>query len=259
MVEFVFPYYYLVIPQIVIFILQLRMIESNNNKYATCAATWKFGEIAVDKIVPMLEQGISSIDAVEMGICAVELDNNDQYCVGFGGFPNAEGVMELDAAIMDHKCRYGAVMGLTDILNPISVARTVMDKCIHNILVGEGALKWALSQGFTKDPNRVLSSVALDDWIKWKKDNMASSAEKQDSHDTIGVICLDKNGHLCAGTSTSGWKYKHPGRVGDAPLVGSGLYCDGSVGAAVATGDGEEVSNSVIFISSNSLTYYFPK
>jgi isoaspartyl peptidase/L-asparaginase-like protein (Ntn-hydrolase superfamily) len=90
------------------------------------------------------------------------------------------------------------------------------------------------------------------------KFNCEISAEKQDSHDTIGVICLDKNGHLCAGTSTSGWKYKHPGRVGDAPLVGSGLYCDGSVGAAVATGDGEEVSNSVIFISSNSSTYYFP-
>ena len=242
MFEFNFPYYYLVVPQIVIFMLQLRSIQSKNNQYASCAATWKFGEIAVEKMVPMLKQGVSAIDAVENGICAVEVDNSDQYCVGFGGFPNSEGIMELDAAIMDHKCRYGAVMGLTDILNPISVARTVMDKCIHNVLVGEGALKWALSQGFVKDPNRVLSSVALEDWIKWKKET-AHSIETKDSHDTIGVICLDKNGHLCVGTSTSGWKYKHPGRVGDAPLVGSGLYCDGSIGAAVATGDGEEVSH----------------
>lgn len=127
-----------------------------------------------------------------------------------------------------------------------------MEKCVHNILVGDGASQWAFSNGFKKDPNGVLTEKSRLEWQEWKAQKEEretegrGAANKEDSHDTIGLICLDKNGHLCAGTSTSGWKFKHPGRVGDAPLVGGGLYCDGAVGAAVATGDGEEIMRSCL-------------
>lgn len=199
-------------------------------------ATWNFGRIAVEPCIEMLCSGRSSIDAVVHGISEVETDTKDQYFVGVGGLPNADGVMELDAAIMDHNRRYGAVMGIQDIAHPIQVARTVMENCPHNVLVGDGALKWALEQGFERCPE-VLTEKSKQEWLLWKK----SQSEEENGHDTIGLICLDQYGHLCVGTSTSGWKFKHPGRVGDSPLVGSGLYCDGEVGAAAATGDGEEV------------------
>eukprot|EP01035_Chromulina_nebulosa_P028382 gene28382-37462_t len=198
--------------------------------------TWEFSAIAITKSIPVLINGGSAVDAIELGIREVELNTDDQYFVGVGGLPNSEGVMELDAAIMDHKLRYGAVMGITDIKTPISVARTVMEKCVHNILCGEGALKWALENGFTKEKDVLTESSHLE-WLNWKngRDNTI------EQHDTIGLICMDKDGNLAAGTSTSGWKFKHPGRVGDSPIIGSGIYCDGEVGAAVATGDGEEI------------------
>lgn len=201
------------------------------------AATWDFGRIAIDRTIPSLLSGGSALDAIERGINAVELDNQDQYFVGVGGYPNAKGIMELDAAIMDDECRYGAVMGLQDIATPISVARTVLEKSPHNILVGEGARLWAFENGFHAE--KILTDPVRDEWLEWKK--TYEMAAKEDSHDTIGFICLDQNGKLAAGTSTSGWKFKWPGRVGDSPVIGSGLYCDGTVGAAVATGDGEEV------------------
>lgn len=215
-----------------------------------CAATWAFGSIAVDKIIPLLDIGKSSIDCVEEGIKAVELDEQDQYYVGVGGYPNADGIMELDAAIMDSKRRYGAVMCLQNIKNPISVARSIMEKCVHNILIGNGALQWALSHGFKEV--QILTPSAQEAWMQWKQENSKKTQEQvskddiDESHDTVGVICLDRDGRLCCGTSTSGWKFKHSGRVGDSPLIGSGLYCDGNVGAAVATGDGEEIMRTCI-------------
>lgn len=204
------------------------------------AATWTFGAIAVKESSKFLMQGRSALDAVEQGIRCVEIDNQDQYWVGVGGFPNAEGVMELDAAIMDDDCRYGAVMALQDIANPISVARTVMEKCIHNVLVGDGAQKWALSNGFTIDKGILTPKMHLE----WLERQMKQKSDVK-GHDTIGLICLDADGVLACGTSTSGYAYKHPGRVGDAPIIGCGLYCD-KVGAAVATGDGEEIMRSCL-------------
>lgn len=197
----------------------------------------------------MLESGLSAMDAVEAGIRVVELDNQEQYYVGVGGYPNSEGVMELDAAIMDHTCRYGAVMALTNISTPISVARTVLEKCVHNVLVGEGALKWALENGFESD-STILTDPIRNEWLTWirqkkwlesQQSKERNEVKAEDSHDTIGIICLDTQGNICVGTSTSGWKFKRPGRVGDSPLVGSGLYCHGLYGGAVATGDGEEI------------------
>lgn len=167
---------------------------------ACMAATWDFGMIAVNRVIPNLLSSSSALDAVELGINAVELDTRDQYFVGVGGFPNAKGFMELDAAVMDHDCRYGAVMGLSDISRPISVARSVLERSPHNILVGEGARLWAFEQGFTKE-NILVESVKAE-WEEWTRSREIVANE--DSHDTVGFICLDKSGDLAAGTSTSG-------------------------------------------------------
>lgn len=247
-----------------------------------CIATWRFGSIAVDTAASLLSTGASALDACERGINQVETDTREQYYVGVGGLPNSAGVMEFDAALMDHTLRYSAVLALPDIATPVSVARSLLDHSAHNVLVGQGALAWALSRGFA--PSQVLTPEAEKEWRKWREDgglaaiavgappppsaplsapattattattapsssstttsSSGSSTEPAPPHDTIGLICLDARGHLCCGASTSGWKFKHPGRVGDSALPGSGLYCDGNVGACVCTGDGEELQRS---------------
>jgi len=231
-----------------IYLFILVSISSSLEIQPCAVATWNFGKIAVQKCAEILIQsGGSSIDAVERGIREVELDTRDQYYVGVGGLPNSDGVMELDAAMMDHRLRYGAVLALQGILTPISVARTVMEKCVHNVLVGEGALQWAISNGFKQDSG-VLTESSKKEWLQWRASNIETSVDilHPNGHDTVGVICLDCHGNLCVGTSTSGWKFKHPGRIGDAPLIGSGLYCHGQYGAAVATGDGEEIMRTCL-------------
>jgi N4-(beta-N-acetylglucosaminyl)-L-asparaginase len=164
------------------------------------AATWSFGSMAAIPSIHALMQQRSSIDAVEMGIRVLELDTKDQYYVGIGGLPNADGEMELDAAMMDHTARYGAVMGLQKIKNPISVARSVLEQCVHNVLVGEGALQWAVDHGFEAS-DEVLTEDAKREWMTWKNERRDNDDK---SHDTIGLICLDSAGRLAAGTSTSG-------------------------------------------------------
>eukprot|EP01039_Chlorochromonas_danica_P008866 gene8866-9778_t len=238
--------------------LDPTVVESSKSltlKTPCAVATWDFGRLALEQSAPLLEAGKTAVDAVEVGIRTVELDTQDQYYVGVGGFPNALGVMELDAAIMDHHCRYGAVMSIPRITTPISVARSIMEKCPHNILTGEGAFYWAEKMGFHAE--EVLTPEARTAWEEWIRTKQQSPSPTSignsinsrgidddgddEQHDTIGMICLDQHGHLSAGTSTSGWRFKLPGRVGDSPVIGSGLYCDGEVGAAVATGDGEEI------------------
>jgi N4-(beta-N-acetylglucosaminyl)-L-asparaginase len=167
-----------------------------------CAATWSFGSLAVKNAKNFLQNGASAVESVEKGINAVELDVADQYYVGVGGYPNANGVMELDAAIMNHDRQYGAVMSIPNIATPISVARTIMEKCQHNILTGTGALQWALQQQF-KSEDILLENVKKE-WEEWKRDNEPSPTNVDESHDTIGFICFDKQGRLAAGTSTSG-------------------------------------------------------
>lgn len=170
-----------------------------SNRVIAAVGTWDFSQLALDSAIPLLLQGRSSVDAVVTGIQAVELDTKDQYFVGKGGLPNAEGDMELDAAIMDHNARYGAVMALKRIPSPISVAKTVMEQCVHNVLVGEGALKWALNHGFVADDS-VLTEQSHREWKEW----LNRRDDTESSHDTIGFICLDEEGCLAAGTSTSG-------------------------------------------------------
>ena len=230
-----------------------------------CVATWRFGAIAVRESSRLLSEGASALDAVERGINAVELDTADQYFVGRGGLPNAEGVMEFDAALMDHEQRYSAVLALQSVDVPVSVARAVLEHSPHNVLSGQGALQFALQHGFKADPT-VLTETARQEWLDWKQAQAAAAAAaaaaasnadtvagagagaaaEDKGHDTVGLICLDAQGRLACGTSTSGWKFKHPGRIGDSPLAGAGLFCDGAVGAAVCTGDGEEIQRSCL-------------
>ncbi len=198
-------------------------------------ATWRFGKEAVEHAGELLRNGHSVLDAVEKGINVVELEPAEKS-VGFGGRPNADGVVELDAAIMHGPTHdAGAVAGLRHIKRPISVARLVMEKTPHAMLVGDGALQFAIQQGFQQE--HLLTDESRDQWKTWLENRQSAD----DSHDTIGLAALDTQGDLAAGCSTSGIGYKLPGRVGDSPLVGSGLYVDNDVGAASATGLGEEI------------------
>ncbi len=169
--------------------------------------------------------------------------------VGYGGLPNAEGVVELDAAIMDGtRHRAGSVCSLHMIKNPISVARLVMEKTRHTTLVGEGAFRFALKMGF--EPQTLLTPESLKKWQDWKaKPQHETFWLTPENHDTIGMVATDGRGHVVSGCSTSGLAWKIPGRVGDSPLVGCGVYADDNVGAASATGDGDLMTNYCTSVS----------
>jgi isoaspartyl peptidase/L-asparaginase-like protein (Ntn-hydrolase superfamily) len=189
------------------------------------------------------------LDAVEKGINLTE-DDPAVSSVGYGGLPNAEGVVELDASIMDGtRHRAGAVCALRGIRNPISVARQVMEKTRHTTLAGEGALHFALKQGF--QPEQLLTPESLKKWLAWKADPNRTTflLSPGKNHDTIGMVATDGRGHVVSGCSTSGLAWKLPGRVGDSPLVGCGVYADDRIGAATATGDGDVMTNYCTSIS----------
>ena len=197
-------------------------------------ATWDFGEACVRAAVEVMRQGGNALDAVEQGAWVAELDAANAS-VGLGGNPTSEGVVQLDAAIMwgpGHQA--GSVAALEGILHPVSVARRVMESSPHVMLVGAGALKFALSHGF--DQTELLTQEARERWEKWKQEQTTPK-----NHDTIGVVALDQDNNLAVSCSTSGAGFKHPGRVGDSPIIGSGLYADNNVGAAAATGQGEDI------------------
>ena len=197
-------------------------------------STWPFGKAANEQSLRIAEQGGSVLDAVERGIHVAEADASNPS-VGLGGIPNARGVVQLDACIMDGEGqRAGSVAAIEGILHPISVARRVMDETKHVMLAGEGARQFALEQGFASV--ELLTEERRKAWEEWREKQGAA-----DNHDTIALLGLDGEGRLAGGCSTSGWGYKLPGRVGDSPIIGSGLYVDGSVGAAGATGLGENV------------------
>ena len=201
-------------------------------------STWDFGKQANDVGLKILLQGGTILDAVEQGIGTTESSGNGS--VGLSGGPNAAGVVQLDACIMfgpGHKA--GSVAGIEGIKHPISAARRVMEKTRHVMLVGEGARMFALEQG--------LESVEVNTrerYEAWQKKNAAAAtAPKVDkkNHDTIALLVLGTDGNIAGGCSTSGLGGKLPGRVGDSPIIGSGLYVDNEVGAAGATGLGENV------------------
>ncbi len=202
-------------------------------------ATWPFGKLSCEAAVKIATESGSMLDAIEKGIWVTEKDVANAS-VGIGGIPNAAGAVELDACIMsgpDHNA--GSVGGLQDILHPISVARLVMEKTPHVMLVGEGARQFAIEHGHAATD--LLTDKQKEKWEAWKKQQAAPPSVSEDNHDTIAMLGIDEKGDLYGGCSTSGWGYKIPGRIGDSPIIGSGLYVDNKVGAAGATGLGENV------------------
>jgi len=219
-------------------------------------STWIHGKPANDRAAEVFQSGGSLLDAVEKGINVPESDPA-VTSVGYGGLPNAEGEVELDAGIMDGtRHRAGAVAGLHSIKNPISVARLVLEKTRHTTLAGEGALHFALKMGFKAE--QLLTPESLKKWLDWKANPQRKTfwLDPTVNHDTIGMVATDGQGHVVAGCSTSGLGWKLPGRVGDSPLVGCGLYADDNVGAASATGDGDLMTN---YCTSISIVHYMAR
>lgn len=201
-------------------------------------ATWNFGLAACEQSLRTVQGNGSLLDAVEQGIRIAEADTRVDS-VGVGGAPNAEGVVQLDACIMDGATqKAGSVAALENFPHPISVARRVMERTKHVLLVGQGANQFAKEQGF--ETQSLLTDAQAKKWQQWKAQPPPPSSPPP-NHDTIALLGIDKSGQLAGGCSTSGLAYKMPGRVGDSPILGSGLYVDGEVGAAGATGIGENV------------------
>lgn len=218
------------------------------NNFPVVISTWNHGMPANEAAWKILADGGYSLDAVEAGVRVPENDPN-VITVGKGGIPDASGRVTLDACIMDEKGRAGSVTYLEHIVHPISVARLVMEKTPHVMLSGKGALEFALENGFKKE--KLLTKKRQEEWKKWKKKNAKFSAKinienvTEDNHDTIGMLAIDKDGRISGACTTSGMGYKMPGRVGDSPIIGAGLFVDGEVGGATATGSGELVMKTL--------------
>ncbi len=209
----------------------------------------------------IIADGGSSLDAVERATNIIEEDPTDTS-VGYGGLPNEMGVVQLDASIMDGKTySTGSVSALENIKHPCSVARLVMERTDHVMLVGNFALEFAKSWGFEEED--LLTDRARQAWLNWRENHSdrddwgppehmrnrgdeggSSYDEIEQTHGTVNVLAVDSNGDIAGITSTSGMSYKVPGRIGDSPIIGAGLYVDNSVGAAGATGRGEDVIKS---------------
>tara|TARA_R110002051_G_scaffold75708_1_gene137622 strand:- start:3305 stop:4291 length:987 start_codon:yes stop_codon:yes gene_type:complete len=203
--------------------------------------TWNFHN-ATAKAWEVLKDGGSSLDAVEQGVMIEEADVNNNT-VGVGGRPDRDGHVTLDACIMDKDANCGAVLCMENIAHPVSVARKVMEKTPHIYLAGIGAEQFAYEQGFPKV--NLLTEKSKQDWLEWKKTSEYKPIINIENHDTIGMLAIDKNGDISGACTTSGMAYKVRGRVGDSPMIGAGLFVDNEVGAATATGVGEEVVRTV--------------
>ncbi len=216
-------------------------------------STWDFGLEANEEAWKVLNNAGRALDAVEAGVKITEADPGNSS-VGYGGLPDREGRVTLDACIMDDQYNCGAVMFLEHILHPISVARMVMEKTPHVMLAGEGALQFALENGFQK--TNLLTPESERAWKEWLKEskyepviNIENKTNRRqppmpggpENHDTIGMIAMDAQGNFGGACTTSGMAFKLHGRVGDSPIIGAGLYVDNEIGAVTSTGVGEEV------------------
>ncbi|WP_147678083.1 isoaspartyl peptidase/L-asparaginase family protein [Algibacter pacificus] len=199
-------------------------------------STWNHGLEANQIAWNLLKKGAKALDAVEAGVRTAEA-NPDVQTVGLGGFPDREGKVTLDACIMDHNNNCGSVAFLQHIKHPISVARKVMEETPHVMLVGEGALQFALEQGFKKE--NLLTGKSKKAYQDWLVNSNYKPVINIENHDTISMLALDENGNLSGACTTSGAAWKMHGRVGDSPIIGAGLFLDNEVGAAAATGMGE--------------------
>ncbi len=202
-------------------------------------STWSHGKIANERAMAVLNEKSELLSSVEEGVRIVESDP-DGRSVGLGGLPDNSGRVTLDACIMRGDGASGSVGALHNIEHPISVARAVMEKTQHVMLVGDGARKFALDQGF---PNKeLLVPETRRDYENWKKqEELKLPPVNHENHDTIGLIGMDENGKMAGACTTSGWAYKMPGRLGDSPIIGAGLFVDEEAGAATASGLGESI------------------
>jgi N4-(beta-N-acetylglucosaminyl)-L-asparaginase len=217
---------------------------------AVVVSTWDFGAAANAEAVRARIAGGSGLDMVEAGAKVPEADPTN-HSVGYGGYPDRDGHVTLDSVVMDHVGNVGAVAALEDIVHAVSVARAVLEKTPHTMLVGVGARSFAVDQGF--EPTNLLTpeaEAAWKDWLKTANYAPRINSENTDwrsqpggagNHDTIGILGIGPDGHMAGACTTSGMAFKMRGRVGDSPIVGAGLYVDDEVGAATATGVGEDV------------------
>ena len=204
-------------------------------------ATWNVPN-ATAKAWEVMQNNGSSLDAVEQG-CMIEEADVKNSSVGKGGLPDRDGNVTLDACIMDKDGNYGAVMCVQNITHVISLARKVMEETPHVILAGKGAENFGYDLGFKKE--NLLTESSKKAWEKWKETSDYKPVINIENHDTIGMLAIDHNGDISGACTTSGLSYKMAGRVGDSPIIGSGLFIDNEVGGATATGMGEEVLKTV--------------
>lgn len=229
-------------------------------------STWSFGPVANQPAMSILSRSGRALDAVVAAATAVEDDPNVNS-VGVGGLPDADGHVSLDGCVMTNPDRCGSVSYIRRFANPVAIARAVMERTIHVMLSGEGAELFAERQGFV--PRDLLSPNARDEWERWKRDPTRMDREKykgwipplnveeiksgvaarstggihpEPNHDTVSIIARDSRGELAGACSTSGMAFKVPGRVGDSPIIGHGLYVDQEAGAAASTGTGEIIT-----------------
>jgi N4-(beta-N-acetylglucosaminyl)-L-asparaginase len=220
---------------------KLRAIDLNFTPMVRSISTWKTTE-ANQKAGLMLEDGVDALNAAVAGV-AIEEENPKNTTVGYGGAPDKTGKVTLDACVMNHLGDCGSVVAVENIVNVARLAKDVMEKTPHVMLSGEGAEEFAISQGYKK--TNLLTDESKREWEEWLKDQEYKPIINIENHDTIGMLCIDKNNNLSGACTTSGLAYKMKGRVGDSPIIGSGLFIDNKIGGAVATGLGEEVVKTV--------------
>ena len=220
---------------------QLRAVNLNFTPMVRSISTWKTTE-ANQKAGQMLDKGEHALDAAVAGV-AIEEENPKNTTVGYGGAPDRTGKVTLDACVMNHLGDCGSVVAVENIVNVARLAKDVMEKTPHVMLSGKGAEEFAISQGYKKTD--LLTDQSKKEWEEWLKDQDYRPIINIENHDTIGMLCIDKNNNLSGACTTSGLAYKMKGRVGDSPIIGSGLFIDNKIGGAVATGLGEEVVKTV--------------
>ncbi len=221
--------------------VRLKAKTSNFTPMVRSISTWKTTEANL-KAGLLLDKGTDGLTAAVEGV-AVEEENPKNTTVGFGGAPDRTGKVTLDACVMNHLGDCGSVVAVENIVNVARLAKDVMEKTPHVMLAGKGAEDFAISEGYKKTD--LLTEKSKEDWRKWLENEEYKPIINIENHDTIGMLCLDKNNNISGACTTSGLAYKMRGRVGDSPIIGSGLFIDNKVGGAVATGLGEEVVKTV--------------
>lgn len=201
-------------------------------------ATWGPNTTAVEAAMAAIKAGKTALDAVEAGAMVPE-SNPDDQSVGYGGRPDRDGKVTLDACIMDWEMNTGSVTFLEGFKHPVSIARRVMEKTPHVMLSGDGARQFALEEGFQEE--NLLTDKSEAEYKEWLKEAKYAPVANIERHDTIGILAIDNDKHIAGACTTSGMAYKMHGRVGDSPIPGAGMYVDDEIGGAVATGVGELV------------------